>query len=89
MPLDRIDAQADDLGIPLLELGLESRHVAEFRRADRREILGMREKDRPLVADPFVEMDRALRGLGFEIGGGVVDAQGHDGDGRKGFASRV
>src|SRR5262249_11844495 len=41
--------------------------------ADGREVLRVREEDRPLVADPLVEVDLAFRGLGREIGG-FVDA---------------
>ena len=37
MVLDRIDAEADDLGIALVELRLQPGHVAEFRGADRGE----------------------------------------------------
>ena len=37
--------------------GLILRHVAEFGRADRREILGVREQHRPGIADPVVKMD--------------------------------
>jgi hypothetical protein len=33
-----------------------------------------------------VETDLSLGRLGFEVGGGVVDAQGHDGSPGKGFA---
>jgi hypothetical protein len=64
----RVDAQADDLRVALVELGLELRHVAELGRADRREILRMRKQDRPAVADPFVKADAALRRLRGEIG---------------------
>ena len=45
--LARIDAQADELDIALGELGLDLGHVAELGGADGREILGMREQDRP------------------------------------------
>jgi hypothetical protein len=38
----------------------------------------MREQDGPLVANPFMEIDWALGGLGLEIWCGIVDAQGHD-----------
>ena len=45
--LERIDAQADDLHVPAVELRLDPRHVAELGRADRREVLGMREQHAP------------------------------------------
>jgi hypothetical protein len=41
--------------------GCSPGHVAQFRRADGREILGTREQDGAAVADPFVEIDHALR----------------------------
>ena len=56
-----------------VELGLELGHVAELGRADRGEVLGVREQHRPGVADPVVELDRALGGVGLEVGCGVVD----------------
>ena len=37
----------------------------------------MAEQDRPAVADPLVEPDRSLGGVGLEVGRGVVDAQAH------------
>ena len=58
--VDWIDAQSDDLGVALGELRLDLRHVAELGRANGREVLGMREQDRPAVADPLVEVDRSL-----------------------------
>ncbi len=76
---DGIDAEAEDFTVALLEFRLKASHVAEFRRADGREVFGMREQDGPAVADPFVETDGALGGFGSEIGGSVVDAYGHDG----------
>jgi hypothetical protein len=66
--VDRVDRQADDLGVALVELGLELGELAEFRRAHWGEVLGVREQDAPAVAEPFVEMDLALRRVGGEIG---------------------
>ena len=43
----RVHAQADHLHVPPLELGLERRDGAQLGGADRREVLGMREQDRP------------------------------------------
>ena len=71
----RVHAQPDDLAIALLEFRLQPGHVAQFGGAHRRKVLGMREQDGPAVADPFVEVDRALRSFGREIGSFVVDAQ--------------
>src|SRR5262249_34564849 len=74
---DGIHAQPDDLAVALLELRLEPRHVTELRGADRREVLGMREQDGPAVADPPVEVDRALRRLRGEIRCFAVDSERH------------
>ena len=73
--VDRVDAEADDLDVALVELGLELGHVAELGRAHRREVLRVREQDRPRVADPVVELDAALGGVGLEIGCDVADAK--------------
>src|SRR5207253_9038151 len=73
----RVDAQADDLGVAPVEVRLESRHIAQLRRAHGREVLRVREQDRPFVADPLVKMDRALGRLGGEIGGFVAYADRH------------
>jgi hypothetical protein len=75
MSVHRVDAQADQLGVALGELGLDLGHVAQLGGAHRREVLGVGEQDRPLVADPLVKVDVPLGGLGLEVGGLVVDAQ--------------
>src|SRR5690606_31297737 len=75
--LDRIAAQADDLRVALVELGLELRHVAELGRANRGEILRMREEDRPAIPDPLVEVDAALCRVRREIRRDVSDMQSH------------
>jgi hypothetical protein len=56
----------------------------------------MREQDGPAVADPFVEIDRALRSFGGKIGCFVVDAQHrfspglvHFGTGRNGHIAPI
>src|SRR5262245_55681202 len=77
MVADRIDAETDDLAVPLVELRLQTRHVAELRGTDRCEVLGMGKKDGPPVTDPLVEVDGALRGLGGEVGSLAVDPHGH------------
>ena len=74
----RVDGQADHLDVRacrtrLLELG----RVAELGRADRREVLGVAEEDGPAVALPVVEVDRALGGVGLEVGGVVAQSQCH------------
>jgi hypothetical protein len=75
--LDRIDGKADHLDAAFLEFGLQRRHAAELGGADRREILGMREKHAPAVAQPFVETDRAFGSVRLEIRRIVVDRQCH------------
>ena len=52
-----IDAEADHLRVALVELRLERRDGPELGRADRREVLGMREEHRPRLALPLVELD--------------------------------
>src|SRR5271165_3330450 len=47
-------AVPDQLGVAFGEFRLDLRHVAELRGADRREVLGMREQDRPTVAAPVM-----------------------------------
>src|SRR6185436_4742692 len=73
----RIVRQADDLGIALVELGLESGHVAQLGGADRGEVLRMREQDRPLVADPLVKANLPFGGIRREIRGLVADSYRH------------
>ena len=75
--LGGVDRQADDLHAAPVELGLDARHVAELGRAHRREVLGVREQHRPGVADPVVELDRALGGLRLEVRRGVAELQSH------------
>ena len=74
---DLVDAEADDLAVSGGELVADAGDVAEFGRADGREVLGVREEHSPAVAEPFVERDRALARLGGEVRSGVVDADRH------------
>ena len=71
--VDRIDTEADDLDAALVELRLDPRHVAELGGADRGEVLGVREQHAPGVAEPFMEPDVALRGVGLEIRGDIAE----------------
>ena len=77
MVLDRVDADAQDLDAALVELRLDPGHVAELGGADRGEVLGMREQHRPAVAEPLVEVDATLGGIGLEIRRGVAQTDGH------------
>jgi hypothetical protein len=47
MVVDAIDAEPDYLDIAFVELGLNFGHVAELRRANRREVLRVRKQHRP------------------------------------------
>ena len=76
--LDRIDAQADDLRVALVELGLEPGHVAQLGRADRREVLGVREQHAPRPAEPLVKADAALGRFRLEVGCDVAKLQCHE-----------
>ena len=51
MALDRVGAQTDELDSTLGELWLELRKGSQLGRADRRVVLGVREKDNPAIAD--------------------------------------
>ena len=67
MVIDRIDAQADNLGVAFVKLRLEPGHVSQFRRADRGKILGMGKQDGIAVANPVMEIDRSFCGVNSEI----------------------
>ena len=69
----RVDDRPMTLTSALVELRLQLGHVAELGGADRGEVLGVREEDRPRIADPVVEADAALGGLGLEVRCGVAD----------------
>src|SRR5215471_12102991 len=73
----RVDREADDLRVALVELGLDLGHVAELGGADRSEVLGVGEEDCPPVSDPLVELDLALGRLRREVRRGVTDRQCH------------
>src|SRR6516225_4129026 len=75
-----------DLAVALVELRFQPRHVTEFGRAYRSEILRMREQDRPSIADPLMEVDDALGSLRIEVRNFGVDSQRHDTSPRLSFA---
>src|SRR6185437_12621052 len=68
---------ADRLDAAPVEFRLELRHLAELGRADRGEILGMREQHHPFRADPVVEADRAVGRILGEIGCCIAEAKSH------------
>ena len=51
----------------LVELRLDLRDVSQLGRANRCVILGVRKQDRRAVADPIMEIDLTLSGLGRKI----------------------
>src|SRR5581483_4620655 len=72
---DPVDGEADDLHAAAGKLLLGRREVAELGRADRREVLGVREERRPRVADPVVEADEAVGRLCDEVRRRAPDAE--------------
>jgi hypothetical protein len=73
-----VHGNAHHLGAALFPFVGKLCDCPEFGGADRREILWVRKKDRPAVAHPVVQADRALIGFDSQIGDGIVDAQGHN-----------
>ena len=72
---DRVDADAEDLAVALGELVVQAGHRAQFGGAHRGEILRVRTEDGPAVADPLMEVDGALGGLGGEVWCGAIDSE--------------
>src|SRR5690348_11780727 len=77
MAADGIDAESEDLAAPLIELRLQPCHVAELGRADRREVLRVREEDGPAISDPLMEVDRPIGRLRREVRRFGVDPERH------------
>jgi hypothetical protein len=75
--VDRIDAEPHQLDAALIEFRLQFGQGAEFGGADRGEILGMREQERPAVADPIMELDFSFGGFGLEIRGHSANLECH------------
>ena len=75
--LHRIDRQPQHLDAALVEFRLQLGDGAQLGGADRREILGVREEQHPIVACPIIKVQRPLGGGGGEIGGDVVDRKRH------------
>jgi hypothetical protein len=73
----RIDTHPDDLAAAFVEFRLQPGHVAELRGADGREILRMRKKDSPVIANPLMEVDGALGGFRGKVGCFGIDSQRH------------
>ena len=73
-----VDAEADDLDVALVELGLQLGHIAELGGADRGEVLRVRKQNAPAGSEPVVEADSAFGCLRFEIWRGAANLNGHD-----------
>src|SRR6516164_2905272 len=75
--IDRVDAQADDLDVTPVELGLDLCHVTELGRTDRGEILWVRKEHGPGITDPVMEADAALGRFCLKIRGDIADLESH------------
>ena len=75
--LQRVDRQADDLHAAAVEVRLDAGHVAQLGGADGGEVARVAEQHGPAVADPVVEVDPALGGVGLEVRCVVADGQRH------------
>src|SRR3546814_17986273 len=73
-----VDREADDLAVALREFRFGLGEIAELGGADRREILGVREKHSPRVTAPLMEVDTSLGGVGREIGSAITSSERHD-----------
>jgi hypothetical protein len=69
----RVHGQPDDLHVAPLPLGAQLGHVPQLGGAHGGEVLGVGEEHGPRVADPVVEADPSLGGVGLEVGRGLVD----------------
>src|SRR6266542_5639511 len=67
MIASRIDRQSHNFNVSALELWFNLGHVAEFGRADRGEVLRVREQNGPGVSNPVMEADSAFGGFCFKI----------------------
>ena len=56
----------------LVKFMLQLRHGAKLRGADRREILGVGNENRPGTLNIVVELDLAFRGFGLKIGSDIA-----------------
>jgi len=74
---DRIDREAYDLDIALVEFRFEARHGAELGGADRREVLRMGEQDGPRIPDPVMKANVAFSRVCCKIPGGIANLKSH------------
>src|ERR1700761_6246794 len=72
---DRVHAKADDLGTTPGEVVLQIRHRAKLGGTHWRKVLWMREENCPIVANPFMEVNRAMSRFCNEIRSNIVDTE--------------
>lgn len=70
-----VGRKANQLGTTLGELGLKLGKGAELGGADRGVVLRVGEEDDPVVTDELMEVDRAVGGVGLEVGGNSAQAE--------------
>lgn len=72
---ERVDAQADDLRLALLELRLQLRQSTELGGADRREVFRVREENAPAVVEVLVQLEEAGGGEHRRVWKLLTDSQ--------------
>ena len=70
-----VGRETNQLGTTLGELGLKLGEGAELGGADRGVVLGVGEEDDPVVTDELMEVDRAVGGVGLEVGGNSAQTE--------------
>lgn len=72
---DGVGRETEELDATLVELGLETSHLAELGGADGGVILGVGEEDDPVVADVLVQVNGTIGGISLEVGGDGAQAK--------------
>lgn len=75
MAAEGVGRQTDQLDAALGELGLELGKSTELGGADGSVVLGVGEKDDPVVTNELVEVNGTGGGLGLEVGGNGTQAE--------------
>lgn len=73
--LNGVCRQSNQLDTSFCELRLELGESTEFGSADRSVIFWVGEEDNPLITNEFVEIDRALGGIGLEVWGNGTETE--------------
>ncbi len=76
--VNRIYRNDDGFRAAIGQLVLQLGGVAELGCAHRREVSRVGKEHDPILANPVVEVDAALGGFSFEVGGGIAEEQAHD-----------